>query len=323
MLVGRVRILKRLRDSVDETSHLREPLRHNIYQRSWRQSDRGRSSATRELGVLPDLLVRFGRCLHTSLPAGTAQITEFFIRKVRDIIYYTAPCQVHVRLMTNYFSRAGSKQAQGDPDRIAMGFDRIRDLPGITTTHSGNDRNPPQPAGTEDQQVTAAEPLDGQLQLSESILLIRVDSRLVEDHRGSKIVENAWEVIGQDGQILIIAQTIGEMNIEGALFFARRKILFTVHGEGEDLRITLEDGRGAIPLVDIAIDDRKTSGQAIPLENPDSDGDVVEDTVPLSVVRVGVVGPPGEVRGKAIPYRAAGGEDRPLDRGAGAADQPL
>ena len=313
MLVGRVRTLKRLRDSIDETSHLREPLRHNIYQRSWRQSDRERSSNTRKLGSLPDLLIRFGRCLHTSLPAGTAQITEFFIRKVRDIIYYNVPCQVHDRLMTNYFSTTGSKQAQRDPHRIAMGLDCIGDLAGITTTHCGDDRNPPQPAGTEDQEVTAAEPLDGQLQFSESILLIWVDSRLVEDHGGSKFIENAWQVIGEDGQVLVIAKTIGKVNIEGAPFFARRKILFTVHGEGEDLRITVEDGRGAVPLVNIAVDDRKSSGQPVPLENPDGDGDVVENAVPLSVVRVGVVGPPGEVGGEDIPHRAARREDRPLD----------
>ena len=323
MLVGRVRTLKRLRDPVDETSHLREPLRHNIYQRSWRQSDRERSSNTRKLGSLPDLLIRFGRCLHTSLPAGTAQITEFFIRKVRDIIYYLAGCQEHVTANEKIIFTSGSNEAQSDPDGVAMSLDRIRNLAGITTTHCGHHGDPPQPAGTEDQQVTVAESFDGQLQLSEAILLIRVDTSLIKDHVWLKLVENSRKMVGENGQVLVISQAIGQVDVEGPLLFAGRKVLLAVHGEGEDIRIALKDSRGAIALVDVTIDHGKAAGQTVSLQDANGNGNVIENTVAFTVVRIGMVGPAGEVGGKSIPKRAPGRKDRPLDGCPRTTDQPL
>ena len=85
--------------------------------------------------------------------------------------------------------------------------------------------------------------------------------------------------------------------------------------EGEDGRVVGEDRSGAVPLVDVAVDDDDPPGLPFRLEDPGGDGRVVEQAESRPVVPVGVVRPAGQVDRDSIlegePTRLDRGPDRP------------
>ena len=194
---------------------------------------------------------------------------------------------------------------------------------GITTTHSGHKRNPTPPAVAYDEEVAPAQPLERQSELSKSVVLIGVDASLVEDNIWLKLVNDKGQVVGQDPQILLIAQPIREVQVERALLLPRGEVLFAMHRESKDRTIVTKDGRRAVSLVNVAIDDGAPADTPVALKDPDSDGNVVENTVSLAVIGVGVVGAAGKIGSKSVVERAPRSKDRPLDGGTGAPNQPF
>ena len=137
-----------------------------------------------------------------------------------------------------------------------MGLDRLTYRIGITTTHSGYDWLPPLPAGLEDKLITPPQSIDRQLQFTKLITLVGVDPRLVKDHFRTKAIQNLRKMSLKNRQILFITNSVWQVEVECTLLLARRKILLSMHREGEDVWVVVEDRGGTVSLMNITVDDR-------------------------------------------------------------------
>ena len=124
-------------------------------------------------------------------------------------------------------------------------------------------------------------------------------------------------------QILRISAVVGQLDVEPRALLAEGKILRAVHGEGEDALVAGEDGRGAVALVHVEIDDHRAIDEPLALQHPRRDGEVVEHAETVTVVGEGVVRAAGEVAAEAVAQRLAGGGHGAEDAGARAGDQPF
>lgn len=204
-----------------------------------------------------------------------------------------------------------------------MGLDGLTYRVSVTTTHSGYDWQSPLPAGLEDKLITPPQSIDRQLQFTELITLVGVDSSLVKDHFRTKAIQNLRKMSLKYRQILFITNSVWQVEVECTLLLACRKILLTVHREGEDVWIAVEDRGGTVSLMNITIDDCDAPDQSIALQDTNRDGNVVEHAVPFAMVRICVMGPPSEIRGNPIKKGAPRGEDRPLYSRTRATDKRL
>ena len=152
---------------------------------------------------------------------------------------------------------------KGGTDGIAVGFDRLFDPFAIAAAHGGDDRESTGAASVKDEAIAAGEPVEGQLELAETVPFVWIDARLVEDDLRPKLVKEEREVRFEKGEVVVVAESVREGQVETALLLLGGKVLFAVHGEGEDVRISLKDRGGPVALVDIAVDDRCAADAAI------------------------------------------------------------
>ena len=92
-------------------------------------------------------------------------------------------------------------------------------------------------------------------------------------------------------KIAAIITPIWEWNIEIAWLFTERKILIAMQGQGKDTGIMAKDGRGAIALVHIQINDCYVAlcGRRS-LNHSRSNCGVIEHTKPTAFVPIRVMG---------------------------------
>src|SRR5258708_36686401 len=96
------------------------------------------------------------------------------------------------------------------------------------------------------------------------------------------------------GQIFVVADPVGQVDVESALLFPEREVAAAVDGAGEHIRIVMEDFRRAVSLVNIEVEDGgPANGGRISLGSAaqgfDGHGDVVEDTESGAFVEPGVL----------------------------------
>ena len=90
-----------------------------------------------------------------------------------------------------------------------------------------------------------------------------------------------------------------------------------MHRGGEHRRVIAEDGRRAVALVYVEIDDGTAPHRAACLHAPGRDGDVVEDTEALATVGERVMRAPREIDGGPVCERRLCRSDRPADGASG------
>ena len=138
-------------------------------------------------------------------------------------------------------------------------------------------------------------------------------------------VEHLRQMHSKRGEIFIVAGPVFERDVEIADFLPEREVVSAVHREGEHRRLVSEDGRGAVALVDVAVDDGNARDCAFAQQDGGGDGDVVEDAVAFAAIAERVVRAAGEVgrNARLPPSRSSESFARRRERGADRAPRPL
>jgi hypothetical protein len=125
-----------------------------------------------------------------------------------------------------------------------VGLDRLPEVFAVAAAHGGHDRGAGGAAGADDQLVAPPEAGERQPQLAEAVVFVRVDARLIEDQVRPEFMENLRDVRGEDGEVLFVADAVGQGDVEAAALLAQREIARAVDREGEYFGVIAEDGGG-------------------------------------------------------------------------------
>ena len=178
--------------------------------------------------------------------------------------------------------------------------------------------------GREDEALARRDAVGREREATEAVALRDIDSREVEDEFGLRPRNGGGQVLREQREIGGVFEAVVEGDIEVGRRLPQGEVVPAVHREGEGRGVVGEDRRGAVPVVDIEIDDERAAESALGAERADRDRDIVEGAVPLARVAEGVVGTAREIR-RDPPRpveRGARRGDRPADRKARAADEP-
>src|SRR5439155_19704252 len=102
--------------------------------------------------------------------------------------------------------------------------------------------------------VAAAPALAGEGKAAEQVVLVRIGSGQVPQKVGLK-ADRAREGNFQGLEILLVVRAVGQADVHAARRLHRGVVALLVQGDGEGVRITGEDGGGAVALVDIEVHD--------------------------------------------------------------------
>ena len=183
-----------------------------------------------------------------------------------------------------------------------MNLHRVRNLTRVAAGEGDADGDAVAASEAEDESVAAAEAIDGEREAAELVFTVRIGAGDVEDEVGMKIVEGAGEVRVEDGEIVFVAEAIGEIGVESGGRPGLRIIVLLMNGESEDRGIAGKNGGGTVAVVDVGVDDHGSLDGTVVLEAADGDGDVVDDAEAFAVVGEGVMEAAADVG------RRAGGE---------------
>jgi len=122
--------------------------------------------------------------------------------------------------------------------------------------------------------IAAAQAVLRQRQPAELILQERIRTRDVDQQLGL-VVQDSLDPLLQLLEVFAVGRAIADADVEVALRLPRRVIVLLVNGEREHALVTRETDRGPVPLVHVAVNDRRARDARVRLEHPDGDGDVV------------------------------------------------
>ena len=125
----------------------------------------------------------------------------------------------------------------------------------------------------------------GETETAQVVTLVRIGAGQVEDEAGPELGEEPGDRRLQRAEIVVVPGAVRQGDVQSARDLAERVVVVAMDGEGEDVRLVREDGRGPVPLVDVAIDDGHALHPGVVLQGPDRDRDVVQGTVPLATIR--------------------------------------
>src|SRR5438128_2081704 len=149
----------------------------------------------------------------------------------------------------------GLLKASRNAHRVAVRFYSVVDLFRITAAHRSHGRDASRTASANHEFISPPESFEGESQLAEAVVLIWIHASLIENQLRLKVAQNPWHVLAEHSQVLFISRVVFQCHIHAARFLAQRIILLTVNREGENIRIAVEDGSGAVALMHITIND--------------------------------------------------------------------
>ena len=79
------------------------------------------------------------------------------------------------------------------------------------------------------------------------------------------------QCLSQSVEVTLVSGAVGQRDIPGTAFFAGGIVVLAMHGEGEHLGICLAQGRGAVALVNVEVEDEKAPGETLRLQPPQRD----------------------------------------------------
>lgn len=131
-------------------------------------------------------------------------------------------------------------------------------------------------------------------------MLIRIGTGYVDDEIWFLSAEGVGEGALKGGEVDGIAAVVREGDIEVAGGFGEGEVVLGVNGKSEEVGVCGEDGGGAVPLVDVTVDDGYSFDVGLLVEVAGGDGDIVEDAEARAIIGVGVVGATAEGEGVTI-----------------------
>ncbi|MNH42979.1 hypothetical protein D3C79_1047840 [compost metagenome] len=93
------------------------------------------------------------------------------------------------------------------------------------------------------------------MQVAQGVVLVHIDAGVVQHQVGLVQRQQVVEGIVHDLEVGGVAHAAGQGDVPVALRLAGREVLFTVQGHGDRVGCVLEDARGAVALVHVAVED--------------------------------------------------------------------
>ncbi len=190
--------------------------------------------------------------------------------------------------------------------------DDVVDVVRIASRHRDRNRNAIPREQVENVRIAQREAPLAEPQPTQPVTGIRIGAGEVDGKFGPRSCQRVGQRRAQRGQIGVVAGSVVEFDVEPARLLAKRKIVTPVQRDREDLRVVREDRGGAVPLMDVEIDDERPRHSPLRLQDTYRDGGVVEHAETLAERTVRVVRSPREVDAAAGGQcRAARGKRRP------------
>ena len=124
----------------------------------------------------------------------------------------------------------------------------------------------------------------GQLQITEGVVFVHIDAGVIQHQIRLIQRQQIVERVVDHFQIVGIAHAFGQRYVPVTFGFACRKILLAVQGHGNRLRGVMQDARGAVALMHVAIEDQHAIDPAALQQVLADDRQVIEDAVaPTSI----------------------------------------
>ena len=197
------------------------------------------------------------------------------------------------------------------------------EIVGVAAAHDAGRRHPGGAAGLDHEAVAPGEPLVAEGEPAELVVGMGIDAGIVEHDVRPMADDESRQVGLQHGAIDRIAGAGGHADVEIARLLGWRVVRLAVEREGEGLRLAPKDRGGAVALMDVEIHDQRPLDQPFLTQDPDCDGDVVEEAEAGAVIGKGMVTAAGCVAGQSMLERETAGEHGAADRRAPAAHKCL
>lgn len=125
--------------------------------------------------------------------------------------------------------------------------------------------------------VTGGNACIGQLQIAQGVVLVHIDPGVVQHQVGSIEWQQVVEGVVHHLQVGHVAHAAGQGDVPIALRLARREVLFAVQRDGDGVWCVVQDARGAVTLMHIAVEDQHPVYPASLQQVAADHGEVVED----------------------------------------------
>lgn len=181
---------------------------------------------------------------------------------------------------------------------------------GVPAADYPGHRNTPGQAVFQDVTVPAREALVAELQSTESIVDMWIDSRVVEHQIRLQFFEKAGKILREGVEVCLIFESVIEADVEVARELSKRKVLLRMHRKGKHRARVRHCSRGAVSLMDIEIDDEDPIDAPVVDESFRSDRKIVEDTEAGTKVRMCMVCSAGHVARNTMIQRQPRGKER-------------
>ena len=190
------------------------------------------------------------------------------------------------------------------------------EIVGIAAADDTGRRHPGGAAGLDRESVAPGEPLVAEGEPAELVLHMGIDSGIVE-HDVRPMAGDEGRQVGREHRVIDpIAGAGRDADVEIARLLGWRVVRLAVEREGEGLRLVLEDRGGAVALMNVEIDHQRPLDQSFLTQDPDCDGDIVEEAEACAVVGEGMVTAAGRVAGQSMLERETAGEHGAANRRA-------
>jgi len=157
-----------------------------------------------------------------------------------------------------------------------------------------------------------------EVQQAQGIVAMNVHACVVDHQIRLVQRQEIAERIVDSLQVVRVAEAWRESDVPVAAGLAGREILLAMQRHRDRIRNLLENPRGAVALVDVAIEDQHAPDSAAFQQRQRDDGEVVEDAEAGRMIVMGMVRAAGQVAGQAVPKREVGRQQRAADRPHGA-----
>ena len=158
--------------------------------------------------------------------------------------------------------------------------------------------------------VTGRQAGVGELQVAQGVVLVHVDTGVVEHQVRLVDRQQIVERVVDHLEVVGVAHAAWQGDVPVAACLACREVLLAVQGHGDRLRLVFQQARGAVALMHVAVEDQHPLHASCREQVAGDHRQVVEDAEARGEVVVRVVRATGQVAGQAMPQRQFGGQQR-------------
>ena len=149
-------------------------------------------------------------------------------------------------------------------------------VPVISAADHAHERNVQRPSPIGNHRLALANAVITEFKFAQPVISVGIDAAIVEDDVRRHVALQLVQRIVQGAEIGVIACSFGQSQVEITVSFPHWPVIFAVDRKGMDARLSGEDLRRAVTLVDIAIDNQHLTRATCLQQKLRRDGHVIE-----------------------------------------------